>query len=165
MKNTKKTFYVEYKESRRHRKMQTAEIVAKNEVKAEEIFLKDYPEAVPVAILPKETWNEVTIRHIKEIEYEAERMKYCYFWGGEGNRQHRDWYEKKHSVAEVEWWEDGHHYSASFDVECHYSYTKATGYYMKDGEWTTLTAIRNSRKRMEAEIEAAKAELLEAAGK
>ena len=165
MKNTMKTYEVEYKSSRRCRKTATIDIQAKSEHKAEAAFYEQMPEAVITAIVPKNHWNKWTISEIERIEAEAERMKLCYFWGGEGNRQHRDWYEKKHSVAEVEWWEDGHHYSASFDVECHYSYTKATGYYMKDGEWTTLTAIRNSRKRMEAAVEAAKAELREAAGK
>lgn len=164
MKNTMKTYEVEYKSNRRCRKTATIDIQAKSEHKAEAAFYEQMPEAVITAIVPKNHWDKWTISELERLEYEVDRMRFCYFWGGEGNRKMRDSYEKRHSVPEIEWWEGGQHYTAEFVVDCHYSYTATHSYYTRDGEDTTLIAVRNSLKRMKQADEVARAELLEAAG-
>lgn len=80
----------------------------------------------------------------------AEEMRNAYFWSSPGNAASRRWYERNHSVDKIEWDEGGHHYTAEYDTTCSCHHIYASGYYTRDGKKTTLTAIRNSYKRMEA---------------
>ena len=90
-----------------------------------------------------------TVADVKDISDQAEKFRGCYFWKPEGSAGARRSMEKRESRDKVEWTEGGHTYTAAFRVECYCSHTEAHGYYTKDGRKTTLTAIRNSLKRME----------------
>ena len=97
--------------------------------------------------------NTEIIKSIESIIEEAARMKNAYFWTPDGCAGGRRYFEKKHSHDMVEWDEDGHHYSAEYTVSCSCKYVYANGHYTKDGVKTTLTAIKNSLKRMVAVAE------------
>ena len=119
------------------------------ELNPEKAAVKAAREERRQADLEADDWTGDTIDSVKDIVYEADRMRNCYFWPGEGNASDRRRYEDKHSCPRVEWTEGGDAYSARFVVACHYSYTKAYGYYYKNREYTNLTTIRNSLRRME----------------
>ena len=89
---------------------------------------------------------------ISEIIEEAERMKGAYFFTPPCNASGRRSYEKHHSHGPVEWDEGGHHYTAEYSVNCSCRNVYASGNYTKDGNKTTLTAIRNSFKRLQKEV-------------
>lgn len=91
------------------------------------------------------------ISRIEEIINEAERMKGAYFYTSPMNASGRRSYEKFHSHSPVEWVEGGHKYSAKYTVECSCRNVYAKGYYYKDDKKTTLTAIKNSLKRLKKE--------------
>lgn len=92
------------------------------------------------------------MNQIKAIITEAEQMAGAYFYGSPKSAGARRAYEKKHTHARVEWTEGGHTYTAAYNVRCSCSYVYASGDYTRDGKKTTLTAIRNSYKRMLAEV-------------
>lgn len=91
-----------------------------------------------------------TIAKIQAVIDCAEEMRNAYFWAPPGNASSRRWYEKKHSAERVEWEEGGRRYSAEFEASCSCRNIYARGYYYRDGQKTTLTAIKNSLKRLEA---------------
>lgn len=91
--------------------------------------------------------NEIMTK-VEEIIKEAEAMRSSYFYKSPSSAGARRSYEKRHSHSEVTWSEGGHTYSASYVVQCSCSNVYASGVYMKDGVKTTLTAIKNSYKRM-----------------
>lgn len=95
-----------------------------------------------------------TINAVKAIVMEAEAMRGAYFFRSPSSAGSRRAYEKYHSHDEVRWMEAGHEYTARFDVRCSCANVYVNGIYTRDGEQTTLTAIRNSLKRMEAAMEA-----------
>lgn len=101
----------------------------------------DYPEI-------KEEETMKTLGQISEIINEAERMSKAYFFRAPSSAGARRSYEKYHSHEEVTWTEGGHEYTARYEVSCSCANVYAKGYYTKDGKPTTLTAIRNSYKRM-----------------
>lgn len=84
------------------------------------------------------------INRIGNIIDEAEAMQNAYFFNPPTHAGERRSYEKKHSHELVEWEEGGHTYT----VECSCKNVYAHGEYTKDGKKTTLTAIRNSYRRM-----------------
>lgn len=81
---------------------------------------------------------------------EAERMKGAYFFSPPGNASGRRSYERYHSHDMIEWTEGGHTYTAEYVVSCSCKNVYAYGKYTKDGNKTTLTAIKNSYKRLTA---------------
>ena len=85
---------------------------------------------------------------IAAIISEAEYMKSAYFFRPPCSASARRSYEKKHSHAEVTWFEGGHKYTAEYSVMCSCSNVYANGIYTKDGKKTTLKAIKNSFARM-----------------
>ena len=91
-----------------------------------------------------------TIKAVSEIVATADDCKRSYFWAPGGNAAARRANERRRNKPEIAWSEGGHDYTARFDYResCHNVY--ASGHYTKDGAKTTLTAIRNSLKRMEA---------------
>lgn len=95
----------------------------------------------------EEPMNETTEK-IREIIEEAETMKNAYFFRPDTHASGRRAYEKKHSHDVVTWEEGGHVYSASFTVTCSCKNVYARGEYTRDGNKTTLTAIKNSFKRL-----------------
>lgn len=95
--------------------------------------------------------KRVLISKIEGIIDEAERMKGAYFFTPQGNAASRRWYEKQHSHERVEWTEGGHTYSAEYTVSCSCKNVYAKGKYTKDGTKTTITAIKNSLKRLKGD--------------
>lgn len=90
------------------------------------------------------------INAIATIIAEAETMKNAYFFTPPTNAAGRRSYEKQHTHDLVEWEEGGHTYTARYTVDCSCKNVYAYGVYTKDGKKTTLLAIRNSLKRLEA---------------
>lgn len=94
-----------------------------------------------------------TINAVKAIVMEADHMRGAYFFRSPSSAGSRRSYEKYHSHSEVRWVEAGHEYTAEFCVSCSCANVYANGIYTRDGNKTTLTAIKNSLKRMEAALE------------
>lgn len=92
--------------------------------------------------------NTELLNAIGAIINEAETMKSAYFFNPPSSAGARRSYEKQHSHDLVEWDEKGHHYTAEYTVSCSCHNVYANGNYTKDGNKTTLTAIRNSYKRL-----------------
>lgn len=88
---------------------------------------------------------------VAAIIAEAETMKNAYFFSSPASASSRRSYEKYHSHELVEWEENGHKYTAEYTVSCSCRNVYASGTYTKDGKKTTLTAIKNSYKRMSEE--------------
>lgn len=88
---------------------------------------------------------------IGDVIYEADKHRNAYWWSSPGNASARRSYEKKHTVPTVEWTENGHSYTAAYTVRCSCSNVYARGEYTRDGAKTTLTAIKNSYKRLAAQ--------------
>ena len=89
------------------------------------------------------------LNQIKAIINEAETMRNAFFFTHPGNARMRREYEKKHSHAPITWEEGGNTYTAAFRVDCSCKNVYAHGTYTKNGNKTTLTAIKNSYARME----------------
>lgn len=93
-----------------------------------------------------------TIKAIEAIIAEAENFKGAYFFRPPMSASCRRSYEKRHTHETVAWEEGGHQYTAAYAVTCSCSNVYASGTYTKDGKKTTITAIRNSLKRLTAMI-------------
>ena len=89
-----------------------------------------------------------TISAIAKIIDQAEKFKNAYFWSAPGCAGLRRSYEKSNTIPAVEWSEGGHTYSAAYKVTCSCKNVYACGEYYRDGKRTTLTAIKNSHKRL-----------------
>ena len=87
---------------------------------------------------------------IKAIIDEAEKMRGAYYYDSPKSAGSRRSYEKAHTHPEIMWEEGGHTYTARFTVSCSCANVYATGHYTRDGKKTTLTAIKNSYKRLTA---------------
>lgn len=85
---------------------------------------------------------------IKAIIDEAESMRGAYYYDSPKSAGSRRYYEKTHSHPLIEWSEGGHTYTAQFTVACSCANVYAFGRYTRDGKKTTLTAIKNSYKRL-----------------
>lgn len=94
-----------------------------------------------------------TIDAIKAIIDEAEAMRSAYFYNPPKYAGSRRYYERTHSHDIVEWTDGTDTYTAEYKVQCSCNNVYAKGYYTKNGEKTTLTAIRNSLARVEAALE------------
>lgn len=79
---------------------------------------------------------------------EAEEMRNAYFFHPPVTAGSRRAYEKKHTHERISWTENGHTWTAAYSVTCSCSNVYTNGVYTKDGKKTTLTAVRNSYKRM-----------------
>lgn len=89
-----------------------------------------------------------TLAKIENIINICEKCKNAYFWTPGGNRRSRSYYEDKYTSTPVEWDEGGHHYSAWTDMRLSGRNAYFKSYFSKDGKRTTLTAVRNSAKRI-----------------
>lgn len=78
----------------------------------------------------------------------AERFRSAYFWAPPQHASERRSYERKNSIPQIAWTENGHNYTAGFTVYCSCQNVYAKGSYTRDGNKTTLTAIKNSYRRM-----------------
>ena len=90
------------------------------------------------------------IDKVKAIVEEAEQMKKAYFWTPDSCAAGRRAYERRHSHGEVEWLDGKDIYTAEYIVDCSCKNIYARGVYTRNGEKTTLAAIKNSLKRLEA---------------
>ena len=79
----------------------------------------------------------------------AEKYKNSYTWNSDnGNMKQREWKEKQDSIDVFEWYESGDKYTAEYTVKISRYNVYAYGTYTKNGMKTTLTAIKNSYKRL-----------------
>lgn len=90
------------------------------------------------------------IAAVRAVVESAEKMKNAYFFSPPGSAGSRRSYEKRYSAPRVEWKDGKDEFSAEFTVSCSCSYVYAYGLYTRNGKKTTLTAVRNSLKRLEA---------------
>lgn len=96
--------------------------------------------------------DTITIAALKALIDTADEFRNAFWFHPPMSANSRRDYEKRHTHAMIEWDEGGHHYSAAYTVTCSCSRVYATGIYTRDGKTTTLTAIRNSYKRMTKEV-------------
>lgn len=92
--------------------------------------------------------NEL-ISKIEAIVNEAECMKNSYFFSSPANASGRRYYEVKHSHEEITWTDGNNVFTAEYTVSCSCRNVYARGIYTKNGNKTTLTAIKNSLKRLQ----------------
>ena len=101
-------------------------------------------------IITPDAYTPETVTAVAAIVAEAENCKSAYFWtpsptaGGRRANEHR----RSHACAS--WTEGGHAYTAAYSYRESCNNCYASGYYTRDGKITTLTAVRNSLRRMEA---------------
>ena len=93
-----------------------------------------------------------TLNKIENLIAAAEKFRSSYFWKAPTSAASRRSYEKRYSIPAFRWEEDGHSYAASFGVSCSAQNVYAKGEYYRDGKKTTLTAIRNSLKRLKEAV-------------
>lgn len=91
-----------------------------------------------------------TLDALRAIIAEADDMRGAYFFTPPQSAPARRSYERKHTHARISWTDGGRTYTAEYTTRatCHNVY--AVGTYTRDGQRTTLTAIRNSLRRIEA---------------
>lgn len=93
--------------------------------------------------------NKEIVAKIAALVHDAESMKNCYFWNSPSTASARRSYEKKHTHDEITWMDGKDIYTAEFVVTCSCKNIYAQGRYTKNGNKTTLTAIKNSLKRLQ----------------
>lgn len=108
-------------------------------------------------IIIPDAYTPETVAAVAEIVTQAETCKSAYFWAPGCNAASRRWHEQQHNCGRVEWAEGGHTYAAAYHYRESCSHCYASGEYYRDGSVTTLTATRNSLRRMEAAQQSATA--------
>lgn len=93
------------------------------------------------------------IAQISALVDTAAKFKNAYFFSPPGNANGRRSYEKQHTIPEFSWEENGNTFTAKYIVDCSCKNVYAYGMYTKNGSKTTLTAIKNSLKRLQAGAE------------
>lgn len=101
-------------------------------------------------IIIPDAYTPETVAAVADIVEQAETCKNAYFWTPACNAAPRRWHEEQHNRDRVEWAESGHTYAAAYHYRESCSHCYASGEYYRNGSATTLTAIRNSLRRMEA---------------
>ncbi len=91
-----------------------------------------------------------TIKKIGELIEKAEDLKNAYFWTPPQIAAQRRYYEEKNSIPKIEWKENGDDYSAEIEVKCSCNNIYVTKNFYRNGKKTTITAIKNSYKRLTA---------------
>ena len=89
-----------------------------------------------------------TIKSIESIINEAEVMRNCIFFTSPGSASGRRSYERKHSHPLVTWQDGKDIFTAEYTVSCSCRNVYASGEYTRNGKKTTLTAVKNSLKRL-----------------
>lgn len=87
---------------------------------------------------------------ILDIINQAEKFRSAYFFTPPAGAKMRRSYERYNSRDEITWQDGKDVFTAAFDVTCSCSNVYAKGHYTRNGKKTTLTAIKNSYKRMAA---------------
>ena len=93
--------------------------------------------------------NKEIVAKIEALVEDAETMKNSYFWNSPSTASARRSYEKKLTHEEISWIDGKDTYTAEFVVTCSCKNIYAQGRYTKNGNKTTLTAIKNSLKRLQ----------------
>ena len=91
------------------------------------------------------------IQAVQSIIDEAEKMRNAYFFSAPQCAGMRRSYEKYHSHDKVTWTDGKDIFTAEYSVRCSCKNVYASGEYTKNGNKTTLTAIKNSLKRLQKE--------------
>lgn len=65
-----------------------------------------------------------TLKAVRDILIQSTKFSRAYWWSPQPNANSRREMERYESRPTIEWDESGHHYTARFDVVCHYSYTE-----------------------------------------
>ena len=99
-----------------------------------------------------DNYDSDIVATVAAIVETAERFRNSYFWTPPKYASGRGYMEHENTYREVEWVEGGRTYTARYYVSCSCRNVYASGAYTRDGEITTLTAIRNSLKRMQAAL-------------
>lgn len=94
-----------------------------------------------------------TVNAIRAIVKEAATMKNAYFFTAPQCAGMRRSYEKYHSHNMVSWKDGKDTFTAEYSVRCSCKNVYASGTYTKNGSKTTLTAIKNSLKRLESSMQ------------
>lgn len=89
-----------------------------------------------------------TYRQIYAIIDNAETCRNSFYWHPSGNAGGRRANERKFNVPQVVWQDGDDIYTAEFCYRESCTHVYAHGYYTKNGNKTTLTAVRNSLKRL-----------------
>lgn len=84
----------------------------------------------------------------------AEAFKGAYFFTPPASASGRRSYEKYHSVPFFAFEYNGIEYTCEYRISCSCSSVYAKGIYTRNGNKTTLTAIKNVLKKMKAEVTA-----------
>lgn len=95
--------------------------------------------------------NTIIISKLQAIINEAERMRSAYFFTPPTNASARRSYEQYHSHDEIQWQDGKDVFTARFTVSCSCHNVYAQGVYTRNGQKTTLTAVKNSLKRLQQE--------------
>jgi len=97
-------------------------------------------------------------QQLEKIEAAAEKYRSAYLWSDRGYdygiepvRQAR---AERDSVPEVTWTDGGKQYTAEYRVSYTRSQCWPKGIYTRDGQKTTLTAVKSSHKRVLARLQA-----------
>lgn len=93
-------------------------------------------------------YDKELINSIKAIVDLDEQMKGAFFWQPPILQFMKKIYNKKHSLPEVKWTEDGHTFTASYTTDCGPRHIFAEGHYTCDGRKVEVQAIKNSLDRM-----------------
>ena len=96
------------------------------------------------------TTLENLIATLEHLITTAEKFKSAYFWNSPCTAHERRAYEEYYSIPEFEWDENGNHFTAELSISCSCKNVYAKGIYTRNGDKTTLTAIKNSLKRLKA---------------
>ena len=88
------------------------------------------------------------IKGLSHLVAIAERFQKAYFFRSPQSASERRRYERIYSVPQIEWKDGNDIYGARYEVRCSCNHVYAKGFYTKNGDWTTLTAVRNSLKRL-----------------
>ena len=82
----------------------------------------------------------------------SEAFKDAYFFTPPGSASGRRSYEEHHSVPFFAFEYNGVKYTCEYRISCSCSNVYAKGIYTRNGNKTTLTAIKNVLKKMKAEV-------------
>lgn len=96
--------------------------------------------------------NEEIIRALESIIATAEEFKGAYFLKPPTNAIARRLYEKHHSIPFFEFKWNGVEYTCEYRISCSCSNVYANGLYTRNGNKTTLTAIKNVLKKIKVEV-------------
>ena len=95
------------------------------------------------------------IKRLEKIVLTAEKMQKAYYFTPPKKAAQRRLYEAQNTIPEITWTDGKDEYTAAYTVQCSAHNVYAKGKYTRNGEKTTLKAIRNSLNRMRAENQAA----------